>query len=704
MAVTYFPLDREKQEIRLLTLLPISRRTNIIHCTVTTHSLKDFSASYLKYLRSKNERARTDRRSASKWMAWCTMPGWADMAPLRRVNRTRPPSYLHRFTWGDYAALSYVWGDKCHTSDIILNGKYTTVSSNLVLALRQFSRESEFEDGFKLWVDAVCINQGDIEERAMEIRRMREIYGSAWAVIGWLGDEADQSSAAVQLIKDLAAFSDAADPTALGRHLQLEPHFLGKGCWLALEQLINRQYWYRLWVIQEVVMGASATWIRCGAALIDWATFCKGIAFLQEHLWLVKDDLLRREVLEYGSQSTEGNWATTSLHLIHQDLSMLSQKEETGGAWPSFGRLLDISKCGVCSDPRDKVYALVGLMSPDIQQLLHPDYSADPAQIYTTTARAFIQAYSTLDPLREGNPWGPTNTTSWAADWQWRGRLRWSRTENRLWLPAYLFPQNDSYESTYTPYCASRDVVADPLFQGNDTLLTCSGFILDIVSGLAARGKGYFEWDGSSVANPRNWESAYGSFQQTSEALWRTLLVDRVEGGHKASPRHAIILNLPTTFKKAAGQFSSRGWTWLSGLRGYYFRWEAFHTANKRFMMGQYQLSDFFSDVIPDGASEHDMTEVQAAYERSSVKRRFMTTASGRFGWAPDNIFGNDHDQTKVGDLVAIIFGCATPIVIRPKGAQFQVLGEAYLHGFMDGEALEGLASGKFRRQKFTFS
>ncbi|KAF2432411.1 hypothetical protein EJ08DRAFT_686883 [Tothia fuscella] len=676
----YYPLNHENQEIRLLTLLPISRLKDIVHCTVTTHSLVHFSQGCLTYLEGENDRARTDRRTASEWMARRTMPGWEDLAPLQRVNRTRPPSYLHRF-------------DARQTSEIVLNGRTTKVSSNLVGALRQFSKESEFEDGFKLWGDAICINQADLEERAIHFQRMREIYGSAWVVVGWLGDEADQSSSAILLLKDLAKFSNAENPTALGRYLQLEPHFLGKGCWLALEELINREYWYRLWIIQEVVMGATATWIRCGSAYVDWSIFCEGIAFLQEHLWLVKDSLLQQEASESGSKNAKQTWATTSLHLIHQDLSLLSHREEEGGGWPSFGRLLDISNCGVCTDPRDKVYALIGLMPPEVQALLDPDYNADPAEIYSSTASIFIQAFNTLDPLREGNPWGPTGNSSWAADWQWRGRLRWSRTENRLWLPAYLFPQNDSYESTYTPYRASGEMKADPLFESNGKLLTCTGFVLDSVSGLAARGKGYFSWVKRSTANPQGWNSAYGSFEETSEALWRTMLVDRVEGRKRASPLHAVILNLPSTFETAENQFVSRGWTWLAGLRWYYFRWEAFQSANREFVMGHYRFGDFFSDVIPVDASEHDMTE-----------RRFMTTAKGHFGWAPDNIFGNEHDQTRVGDLIAIIFGCATPIIIRPKGAHFQVLGEAYLHGFMDGEALENLASGDFQCRKFTFS
>ena len=62
---------------------------------------------------------------------------------------------------------------------------------------------------------------------------------------------------------------------------------------------------------------------------------------------------------------------------------------------------------------------------------------------------------------------------------------------------------------------------------------------------------------------------------------------------------------------------------------------------------------------------------------------------NGYLGWAPDNIYGSEEDQTRKGDLIGIIFGCSTPIVIRPHGKLFKVVGEAYVQGLMDGEAME---------------
>jgi hypothetical protein len=114
-------------------------------------------------------------------------------------------------------------------------------------------------------------------------------------------------------------------------------------------------------------------------------------------------------------------------------------------------------------------------------------------------------------------------------------------------------------------------------------------------------------------------------------------------------------------------------------------------------------LDNYFSETIPDGASEYDYTEAYNCADRIIKGRRFMTTTKGYLGWAPDNMYGNDENQVRKGDKVAVLFGCSTPIVIRPYGNYFQVLGEAYVQGIMDGEAVEFLESGQCETRDFVF-
>ena len=342
-------------------------------------------------------------------------------------------------------------------------------------------------------------------------------------------------------------------------------------------------------------------------------------------------------------------------------------------------------------------------MDPRIAQQLMPDYSSEPSKIYAAVSRAFIQTYCDMEPIREGNPWGPTNSPSWAADWNWNGRIRYSRVENGVWGQFWISKKPISTVPAAIAYCASGTSRQECSFSDDGLLLGCSGFVVDSIAQLAARGRGYFDWLETSIVQSAGWKSVYGDDSGTTKALYHALVADRVGHGMRASERHAAILSLPATFAVAQPQFQKLGWTWLATQRGYYFRWEKWRAANSNFLLGDRRLDEYFSSNISVDASEYDYSEVYTCFDRTSKKRRLMTTKKGYLGWAPDNIYGSDSDQTWQGDLIAIIFGCSTPVVIRPYGQRFKVIGEAYVQGLMDGEAMELLKSGGVQSQNFVF-
>ncbi|TVY91155.1 Heterokaryon incompatibility protein 6,OR allele [Lachnellula willkommii] len=702
---SYSRLDESRDEIRLITLSPLPNEFDLVHCKLETVSLADITPEYRTFTLSSDDSSLGARKTIRKWSQSRSLAQESSSPAKDDEYCYTPSTTSYRFIWGDFAALSYVWGDENVTGTIVVNGQEREVTANLEEALRAFCSRDEFTGGFKLWVDAICINQNDLVERGRQVRRMREIYGTAWTVVAWLGEECDQSHKAIQLVQDLAGFSNDKSRNQLEKWLREDPGFLGNGSWLALQEFMDRMYWYRLWILQELIMGSSAVLIQCGSSSIEWKTFCAGISLLEEDLWLVKDGLLRRDVDAQGRTKNTA-WSTASLHLVYQDLSVLSQLEETAGdagdpQYLSFGRILDIANWAECMDPRDKVYGLVGLMKPDIAQHLVPDYTIHPMSVYANATKLFIQSSGSLDPIREGNPWGPTQTPSWIADWQWEGRARMSRTENQLWGPSWLSSKSNA--SINVPYHASGASKYEATFSGDSLLLTCKGFIIDSVLGLSARGQGYFAWSKASINQTSQWKSIYGDKTATSEALYQTLVADRVSGGNKADARHSVILHLPATFSKAGPQFKKLGWSWLSAQENYYFRWQKWRAANRDFLLGDDKLGSFFDDKVPKGASEFDFTEVYSCFDRTCQKRRLMTTKNGYLGWAPDNIYGGDEEQTRSGDLVAIVFGCSTPMIIRPMGKWFLVVGEAYVQGIMDGEAMEVLETGKAKIQSFTF-
>jgi hypothetical protein len=87
-----------------------------------------------------------------------------------------------RYPWGDYVALSYTWGDPKDTKQIYVNEVPMDVTTNLEAALRVLREKEPIEAGIKIWIDALCINQTDNEEKGVQVRRMRDIYQKAYVI------------------------------------------------------------------------------------------------------------------------------------------------------------------------------------------------------------------------------------------------------------------------------------------------------------------------------------------------------------------------------------------------------------------------------------------------------------------------------------------------------------------------------------------
>ena len=97
----------------------------------------------------------------------------------------------------EYDALSHVWGSVSDLVNIICDGHDLDITLNLHDALQQLR-----EDGFDtfIWLDAVCIEQTNLDERAEQVRIMTQIYGHAEMLYIWLGRESSSTAAGIELL------------------------------------------------------------------------------------------------------------------------------------------------------------------------------------------------------------------------------------------------------------------------------------------------------------------------------------------------------------------------------------------------------------------------------------------------------------------------------------------------------------------------
>jgi hypothetical protein len=139
-----------------------------------------------------------------------------------------------------YEALSYTWGDSSSRKLIYINGATVLITENLYTALLHLRYEHKPRI---LWVDAICIDQQNLEERSAQVQLMFRIYGSAARVIVWLGEQSEDSDLALDVIESWSRPSAILVDRLSTMSIEYK----------ALDNLFARSWWNRSWVVQEVI-------------------------------------------------------------------------------------------------------------------------------------------------------------------------------------------------------------------------------------------------------------------------------------------------------------------------------------------------------------------------------------------------------------------------------------------------------------------
>ncbi|KAK1829464.1 HET-domain-containing protein [Podospora conica] len=717
------------EDLRLINILPERSEDGLLQCRIETISLLDTTVEYNEF----ESECRPDLQHDALLPLWCWYKGQIGADPRTAGEEsggsaTHVPRFscpdVHRFVWGDFAALSYVWGDPESRAKIRLNDVEVSITSNLAEALEMLRETGHFASNFRLWVDALCINQHDDAEREREVGRMKQLYSLAWCVVGFIGPAAEESAKAIALADRLADYcgNNSACEQLRTELLQGDGH-IEPGSWLALNHLTARPFWSRLWIIQELALGSSRARIFCGSTSINWRRFCQGLEVLHLYLWTAKSIRVRAD-RQIKDPADNRAWVDTGpLHHIWKDLWQVSEPEKLEREPLSLTRLMEIANFSRSADPRDKVFGLLGIMPVPLARLIPANYGVPAATVFTQVAKAYIDAYSSLELLREANTWGPEGAPSWVPDWSWTERLR-DRNPQVLVHTRIENPDYEPGHESESGYDAARTLRLDPastrLADGDRYLLTQCIFI-DELDGLAACAANLqqnplpVDDDGTpaGVTQSTSTRDAYGGGEATAAALLAALVADRT----LSPPASQALFHLPLTEADAVRQFTAGGATdWPEFLteeatrtgRLFFGRWVRFLELIGPLRLGGRPLASFFDGAIPPEADFAHYYTAYLSWIRTKLGRRLATTEQGRFAWVPHSYGRPDDEQPRPGDVFAVFPGCSTPILLRrtssPPGAQdgrpsFRVIGEAYVHGLMDGQVGELLGKGVYRMQ-----
>ncbi|PIG80568.1 hypothetical protein AARAC_003269 [Aspergillus arachidicola] len=246
-----------------------------------------------------------------------------------------------------YEALSYVWGSESTPRCIFLDGTTLSITDNLYAALLHL-RDHQLPR--MLWVDAVCINQQDEQEKGYQIQLMPTIYGRASHVIVWLGEAADHSDRALEDIR-LAAEDESF------RYEPTRPR--GNEC-TAILKLLQRPWFRRIWVLQEI-SAARSILVMCGHFKINGIAFASGL------------NKLNLTNTDYASSGLE-NTIRSITYLMRGAISRPDYVTRPYGML-SLGELIDMYHTREATKKHDKVYALLGMSADRFNKAdLLPNY------------------------------------------------------------------------------------------------------------------------------------------------------------------------------------------------------------------------------------------------------------------------------------------------------------------------------------------
>ena len=558
-----------------------------------------------------------------------------------------------------YEAISYVWSVVKGTSTVSLDGEDVIVSAaaeEALKAMRYRDRERV------LWIDAICINQNDLQERGRQVALMGDVYSKASQSLIWLGKADERTSKAIAGLETI--HQQLSEETDGGRNFRKVLY--GKAYIFeystvplpegldfdAIKALFRRPWFRRRWVVQESALARKGVFY-CGEFSMDMLQLFRASCWIHH----------KQHTLSFDLDAEAGimNASYMSRHVDHDQGYFTAeqvQDRHLADLFRSF-QTFDVT------ESRDFVYALLGLSrwaSTGLPDLLKPDYLAPLEKIFTNAARMAIYESADLWLFRYIDH-GPEFVSSP------------SGKSMPSWVPSLFHKLDLEISPNYfrSTFKANRGMARtiekyadDSKIDLSNSILSVGGLAVDVVTDVGNR------------LDPDKFEIVAGIAEIVYDILiCRTLRKGKniaalekmsfsdlglvLVGGSNFDPE----LN-PTEAGDAETSIFSR---FLNGLS----------SASKNAPSnGRDAVLMQLNRVLEDATFSRCVWAIKYA----CMNRRLFATENGYVGLGPQ--------ATRTGDHLTVLSDSRMPMVLRQASGTWDVLGPCYVHGVMQGEAVRG--------------
>ncbi|KAE9369872.1 HET-domain-containing protein [Stipitochalara longipes BDJ] len=582
-----------------------------------------------------------------------------------------------------YEALSYTWGSKLFLGKISLNGRPFSVTSNLRAALGRLRHEDESR---LLWVDAICIDQSNLSERSKQVGLMKRIYSQASHVLVWLGERCPQD--VITFMEEIASHDDANAwlTTTIGN-----PRY--SKSWRAMRRLFSLNYWYRIWIVQEVVVSSKIS-VVYGLYHLSWQALV-----LCDITW--KQSYQRRD-FQYGPwfydvdkipgsftlrMSKNGPAITVpvspmriggSEFMVGPDSLNGTRDVTRDSVTTPFLELLFRHSRSHSTDHRDKIYALLGITSDPLVSGFAVDYSLAAHEVYESFVKHCVDRLKTLEIITYACPSRLRFETIQLSTW----------TPN--WMPSFEFAEARRHLSNLTrqiPFDAARGSSPNATFKcfpKRNGRLEVQGCMIDKVVYRSSTPI-------YTIARRNNLSVDYVEGRKAVQDLYSRVLrfcehgeleeeAQRLLGPRTNAFWRTIIYN-----RNVDGTMPPAEWA------------KAFEVL----IHGESMLpSDFMSDSglsSLERVREFTMPYLSAVIQVMKHHHLFITRKG---------LFGIQFPQSSPfqNRFVSVFLGCNYPMLIEEapefgnllkfyRNKRYRLRGTIYIHGYMNGEAINDIDS-----------
>ena len=543
-----------------------------------------------------------------------------------------------------YTAISYAWDHRGALRPIRVGDKSFYISDTLEAAFLQIQR---LDDDLLLWVDQICINQKDVKEKSEQVQQMNDIYSRAQSVIAWLGPATDESRWLMKMLdhisrdenlyrsqisQDFKAFRNWTRRTFAPVLPFLSNNEGTQNVLKAFDNFCSRKYWRRLWVMQEYAVARHLE-IYCGDFTIPSAR-------LQRALEAFGD------VATFVSRSTDAGQlgGASAIHKAFnpfscsylQNVVFRRQKyrDEIAESSSFFQVLIVCSVLEVdynhpeCSEPRDRIFSLLGLSNDVAIFEGFPDYTISCKEVYIKTIRKLLdQGHIDILAFCQFPEGRRSCLPTWVPDWN---------------VPV-LSP--NAYHIISATFLASQGApLKQRVIHGGSDSVTLRGVTVDIVDDFGD------EWHPDWLQRLEA-KALLRLFEQIGEFAVRSA---RIPSGAEEIETARI-----AAVDWGLGHDPQQMLQALTSYR---------------------QIIATLKQIIANGERElaKEAEDWYVGIIRRLHTRRPFISMSGFVGLAPTRL--------QKGDVICIFLGGSLPYIVRRQNRGYTLIGEAYVHGIMYGE------------------